>query len=91
MKADVIVLKKREWWKEEREPSEKIIITTKRKVEDKYYTVKTVAAILDCSIGIIYAAIASGKLPVQPLGRTYRISRSDLETYLNNEAKRKLG
>lgn len=82
-RTNVIALDK-DWWKQTREPARALIIAKpprRQFQENKNYTVKEAAALLNVSIHAIYDYIHDG-LEVQPLKKEYRILGAAMNDYL---------
>jgi excisionase family DNA binding protein len=78
------------WWKEEREPSKKPlqIRARRRKLDERYYSVKELTVRFGVSGDVFYDAISSGELFAEQLGGIYRIGEADLLDYLDRKRKR---
>ena len=57
--------------------------------EEKFYTVKEVAALLRTTQRTIWKMIDSGELDAFTVGNAYRISERALEDYIQKSRKRK--
>lgn len=53
--------------------------------EKKFMTLEDVADLLGVNYQLIYRLVRSGALPAIKLGRIYRVTREDLNTYLQNQ------
>lgn len=53
--------------------------------EKKFMTLRDVAELLGVNYQLIYRLIRSGELPAIRLGRVYRVTQEDLNTYLHNQ------
>ena len=51
-------------------------------VETEYMSLEDVADMLGVTYQLIYRLVRSGELPAVRLGKLYRVSRSDLDGYL---------
>jgi excisionase family DNA binding protein len=53
--------------------------------EKKFMTLEDVADLLGVNYQLIYRLVRSGELPAIRLGRVYRVTQDDLNTYLTNQ------
>jgi excisionase family DNA binding protein len=88
--ARVIKLEKG-WWQKRREPVTEPVTfePRKRKLSNKYFTVKELATRFNVSVDVFYEAIRDGHLRAETLGRIKRISEEDLQDYLDARASKK--
>ena len=55
--------------------------------EKEYLSLEEVADFLGVTYQLIYRLVRSGEMPAARLGKLYRVSRSDLETYLEKSKR----
>ena len=55
-------------------------VTSQRK---EFYSLEEVADLLSVNYQLIYKLVRLGELPAVRIGKGYRVSRADLDTYLN--------
>ncbi len=53
--------------------------------EKKFMTLEDVADMLGVNYQLIYRLVRSGELPAIRLGRVYRVTQEDLQSYLENQ------
>jgi excisionase family DNA binding protein len=53
--------------------------------EKKFMTLEDVAEMLGVNYQLIYRLVRAGELPAIRLGRVYRVTQEDLNTYLQNQ------
>lgn len=54
-------------------------------MEENYYTIKEVASLLKVAYLTVYRWIISGKLEAQKAGKQYRISKTNLDKFMQKK------
>lgn len=52
-------------------------------VEKEFMSLEEVAQLMDVNYQLIYKLVRSGEIPAARLGKVYRVSRKDLDSYLD--------
>jgi len=62
-----------------------IMIKIHEDMEENYYTIKEVASLLKVAYLTVYRWIISGKLEAQKAGKQYRISKTNLDKFMQKK------